>query len=103
MAAAAAMPPNPAISAISCRLSSGIIVADARRHRRGDGRAQAERTGPERRSGEGGDWHRSRSRLNWPKTIAAMTWARRVSADPRDFYFADPKQLTPLPAIGTFG
>jgi len=38
---AAAMPPNPAISAMSCRLSSGIIAAVARRHCRGDGRAHA--------------------------------------------------------------
>jgi hypothetical protein len=32
-----------------------------------------------------------------------MTQARRVSAVPRDFYFADPKQLTPLQVIGTLG
>jgi hypothetical protein len=41
--------------------------------------------------------------LNWPKTIDAMTWARRVSAVPGDIYFADPKQLTPLPVIGSLG
>ena len=32
-----------------------------------------------------------------------MTSAKRVSAIPGNFYFADPKQLTPLPVIGTLG
>jgi hypothetical protein len=41
--------------------------------------------------------------LNWPKTIDAMTQEKRISAIPGDFYFANPKQLTPLSAIGTLG
>jgi hypothetical protein len=41
--------------------------------------------------------------LNWPKAIDAMAWARRASALPGDFYLADPKQFTPLPAIGILG
>jgi hypothetical protein len=32
-----------------------------------------------------------------------MTWAKRVSALPGEFYLADPKQVTPLPDIGSIG
>src|SRR5262245_5496768 len=46
-------------SASSCRLSSRIIAPDARRHRRGDGRAQAIGAGTERGSSQGCDRHRS--------------------------------------------
>jgi len=72
---AAAMPPNPAISAMSCRLSSGIIAAVARRHCRGDGRAHAFGAGTGREVVKvliGIDPHRI-----WTSPKLSTTWRRR--------------------------